>query len=313
MTLLINAGVSFLDVMSGALCVLALDAADYELAKQLDCDNMLQERHDSIEVYAHGFDVPQTTEIWPTVATGLGPEDHGLSRDVKKWNNPLLRRLSTVTALLPTGVRSQLGRIVQSGGATRSVERTDSEDHPFDELFGWPGLTSAEHLQAAWGWLNQAKEGELTVGGLDRRLRANTGQEFGWLASMSQTDAAVVGAHSHVLDVAGHLYADQPDRLQAVYEWVDDLLGWLRDYVDKLVVMSDHGIENEICGDEHPGKHSWRAMISTQGISEPLPESVYDVREWLESNVSTRSRQNEEYLDAGPAREHLADLGYLDE
>ena len=299
--------------MPDTICVLALDAADYELLQRLNCDNILQENHGPLEVYAHGYDVPQTTEIWPTVATGVSPEEHGLSKDVREWENPLLNRSSVLTSVLPAGIRSTLGQIVQAIGASRSVQSTDVDDHAFDELFGWPGLTDATHLREAWEWCSEAEEGNLTIGELDRRLRTNTGQEFGWLASMSRSDASVIGVHSHVLDVAGHVYADEPDRLRFVYEWVDNLLGWLRGYVDQLVILSDHGMQNSFCSDEELGNHSWRAMVSTQGLSGPLPESVYDVRSWLEARAEKSEQHNNTNIDVGSAREHLADLGYLDE
>lgn len=312
-TVAISTSAEIFLIMTDTVCVLALDAADYDLVRQLDCYNVLQETHSPLEVYAHSYDVPQTTEIWPTVATGLSPEEHGLSKDVREWNNPVLKRLSAVTLAFPSNVRSTLGRLVRAGGASRTVQSTDANDHPFDELFGWPGLTDATHLREAWEWCSEAEAGNLAVGELDRRLRANTGQEFGWLAAMSRTDASVVGVHSHVLDVAGHVYADEPDRLRSVYKWVDDLLGWLRGYVDRLVVLSDHGIRNSLCDDDNLGNHSWRAMISTQGLSGPLPESVYDVRSWLEARAERSGHRDDEYVDVGPAREHLADLGYLDE
>lgn len=312
-TIMINTSVGIHHAMTNTLCVLALDAADYKLLQRLNCDNVLQDSHSPLEVYAHGYDVPQTTEIWPTVATGVGPEEHGLSKDVRDWEHPFLNRFSVITSVLPADVRSALGRLIRAGGVSRSVQSTDVDDHAFDELFGWPGLTEATHLREAWEWCSEAEEGNLSVGELDSRLRANTGQEFGWLASMSRTDAPVIGVHSHVLDVAGHVYADEPDRLQFVYEWVDDLVGWLRAYVDRLVILSDHGMKNSLCDDNEFGNHSWRAMVSTQGLSGPLPESVYDVRSWLEARSEESNHRDDEYVDVGPAREHLADLGYLDE
>lgn len=299
--------------MSDTLCVLALDAADYDLLRRFGCENALLEEHHSLEVFAHDFDVPQTTEVWPTVATGLKPEDHGMSREVRQWENPLLNTLSSVTAVLPTDVRSTLGNIVRLTGAQRSIEQTNATDHVFDHAFGWPGITPAEHLHEAWQWYNEARDGKLTVAELTTRLRANTGKEFGWLAAMSRSEAAVVGVHSHVLDVAGHLFATDPDRLQSVYEWVDELLGWLRSYVDRLVVLSDHGMETTVTGDDDPGNHSWRAMIATEGVSEPLPSSVYDVRAWLEENASEIDGRDESAVEIDDVEQHLADLGYIEE
>ena len=294
------------------ICVLALDAADYELVQKLECKNMLLENHGPLEVFGHNFDVPQTTEVWPTIATGLSPTEHGMSREVRQWDSPVLQSLSKGTDLLPDGVRTALGAPFRKLGAGRSIEQTDTTDHAFDRVFGWPGITSADHLHEAWQWYNEASEGGLTVGELTDRLRANTGQEFGWLAAMSKSNVPLIGVHSHVLDVAGHMFATEPDRLRSVYGWVDDLLGWLRQYVDKLVVLSDHGMQTTVTDDDDPGNHSWRALVATQGLSDSLPESAYDVRAWLESNASARTETDDSEVDLGEVEEHLADLGYME-
>ncbi|GAB3669320.1 alkaline phosphatase family protein [Halopiger thermotolerans] len=298
--------------MSNTVCVLALDAADYELLKKFDCENVLLEKNGPLEVFTHNFDVPQTTEVWPTIATGLSPEEHGMSRHVRQWDNPILQSLSQITAVLPNQVRTALGVPFRAFGVDRSIEQTSTADHVFDEAFGWPGITPAEHLYEAWQWYSEASDGELTVSELSDRLRANTGQEFGWLAAMSRSDAAVIGVHSHVLDVAGHLFATEPERLQSIYNWVDDLLGWLREYVDQLVVLSDHGMETSVTGDDEPGNHSWRAMVATQGISGPLPSSAYDVREWLEDNAPKPTENDESEIELGEVEQHLSDLGYIE-
>lgn len=294
------------------ICVLALDAADYELVQKLECENILLECHQSLDVFAHNFDVPQTTEVWPTIATGLSPADHGMSRDVRQWDNPILRSLSRGTGVLPDQIRNVLGATFRAVGASRSIEQTSTTDHVFDSVFGWPGITTAEHLHEAWQWYNEASEGSLMINELTDRLRANTGQEFGWLAAMSQSDAAVVGVHSHVLDVAGHLFATDPERLRTVYNWVDDLLGWLREYVDRLVVLSDHGMETTVTDDDEPGNHSWRAMVATQGVSGPLPSSAFDIRGWLEDNAPDQTKNDESEVNLGEVEQHLSDLGYLE-
>jgi len=298
--------------MVDTICVLALDAADYGVIKKLNCNNILLEEHGKLEVFSHNFDVPQTMEVWPSVATGTSPKEHGISNDPERWRNPILRRASSISSWLPDRVRELLGIPFQMVGAERSMQ-TIATDHAFDEVYGWPGVTDSKHLQQAWEWYHEALQGELPTEELDHRMRANTGKELGWLASMSRSDARIVGVHSHVLDVAGHVYGDDPDRLRAVYQWVDDLVSWMRTYVDQLIILSDHGMENKICGDDEPGTHSWRAMVSTQGLSGPLPESALDVRTWLEERTDTTSCKSEDNVDVSDVEKHLIELGYIDE
>lgn len=68
---------------SNTVCVLALDAADHELATRWECDNLLLDEHAELGTFAHTKDVPYTPEVWATVATGAGPEEHGVSGDAQ--------------------------------------------------------------------------------------------------------------------------------------------------------------------------------------------------------------------------------------
>jgi hypothetical protein len=297
--------------MSDTLCVLALDATDYALAKQWDCTNILQSDHRKLEVFAHTFDLPYTPEVWTTAATGQDPTEHDVAGDVRKWNNPTLRFASSLTSRLPSGLRELLGKPFRSAGAKRSFRET-SVDHAFDMVYGWPGITPAENLHEAWNWYSQAEAGELTASQLDRNLRANTGEEFGWLAAVSRADCNLVGVHSQVLDVASHVFCQREDKLRETYMWVDELVGWLREYVNRLVILSDHGMQTVVTDDEEPGRHSWRAMISTQGVDADLPESVFDVREWLEDNSGTAVDGEDESVEVDTPMDRLSNLGYLD-
>lgn len=298
--------------MTETLCVLALDAADYRLAKEWNCTNILQEQHRGMEVFAHTFDLPYTPEVWTTAATGNDPTEHNVKGNVRNWDNPALRVASTVTACFPANLRKMIGKPFRAFGAGRSFDQTE-DNHVFDTVYGWPGITPAENLYEAWSWYTEAEEGNLTTDALESNLKGNTGEEFGWLAAASLTDSGVVGVHSHVLDVAGHIFCRRPDRLRETYEWVDDLLGWIRDYVDRLVVLSDHGMQTTATDDEEPGRHSWHALISSQGVDSDLPASVFDVSEWLASEAGTATHaRKKDNIDIDTPMNRLKDLGYLD-
>jgi hypothetical protein len=298
-------------MMTDTLCVLALDATDYALAKQWNCTNILQSDHGKLDVFAHTFDLPYTPEVWTTAATGQDPTEHDVAGDVRKWDNPTLQLASILTSKLPSNFRELLGKPFRSAGADRSFHQT-SIDHVFDMVYGWPGITPAENLHEAWDWYSQAEAGELTESQLECNLRANTGEEFGWLAAVNQTDSNLVGVHSQVLDVAGHVFCKREDKLRETYEWVDEFVGWLREYVNRLVILSDHGMQTVVTDDAERGKHSWRAMISTQGVDAELPESVFEVREWLEDNSETAVVCDDESVEIDTPMDQLSDLGYVD-
>lgn len=303
--------------MTDTLAVVALDAADLRLAREWECSNVLLENHGDLLSFSHTLDVPATTEVWPTVATGLPPEEHGLvaTGEQQEWTNPLLRVANRVTPyFLPQRLRTRLGRVFRddASGTDMVMRRTDA-DHVFPEgaVYGWPGITDATHLLETWDWLERAKDGELDEREFTRRLWGAAGEELGWLASMAQVGFPVVGVHLHVLDAAGHAYATREDRLREFYERVDDLLGMVRARVDRMAILSDHGMEvGWIEEDDEPGEHSWRALFATTE-SGAIPESVYDVREWIETHRGTDTRMADGRTTVDATRDQLEALGYM--
>lgn len=298
------------------LCVLALDAADYRLAREWDCENILLDTHDELETFSYSKASPVTLEVWTSVATGVHPRVHGIAStgEQQEWENPILRAANRVAPhVLPKDLRIKLGTMLR-GDDDDSVMTfgTTDHDHFFPEggAYCWPGVTPAKHLAETWHWLNLAEQGDIPNDELWRRLYGNMGREFGWLMAMSETTLPVVGVHSHVLDAAGHAYARRPERLREVYEDVDEMLARVREHVDRLVVLSDHGIEvGWVEEDDSPGSHSWRAMVGTTEEG-PLPESVLDVREWVEERTGDESAAlDDASLDT--TRDQLKDLGYL--
>lgn len=297
--------------MTETLTVVALDAADYALARRWECENVLLDEHGEIETFTHGADVPATVEVWPTVATGLRPEEHGIvaKQTAQDWENPLLRLASNVTRFLPVSVRATLGKPFVNRGEKKQFAQTDAS-HVFEDgyVFSWPGITDAEHLVDTWQLMFQSEDEEMSSPEFEGDLFKFTGSEFAWGARMSDTDAPIVGFHSHVLDAAGHAYARQPERLRDVYERVDRMLGWLRSETDRLVVLSDHGMQTSELDDDSPGKHSMRAAFGTTEEG-PLPEAMTDVRGWLEERVAT-AEYDEGAMESDVDTDHLEALGY---
>lgn len=300
--------------MPDTVCVLALDAADVQLAQRWDCHNLLLERHAGLETFAYSKDEPYTPEVWATVATGVGPEVHGIGEEQQEveWDNPLLRLGSRVTRQLPPRYRQALGRPFRRRGATQTFQEiADGVDHPFDATLSWPGLGEADHLREMWRVADRAVHDDLDQQAVAETFHRLTGQELGYLATLADTDAQLVGAHAHVLDIAGHLHATEPEALREWYEWVDRQVGRLRRQCPRLVVLSDHGMRTTATDDNDPGSHAWRAYIATQGLDEPLPESVFEVREFLEAAVGDRDDRATGAVAMDTPTETLENLGYL--
>lgn len=300
--------------MSDTLAVLALDAADYRLARHWDCENILLDDHGSLETFTYSMDHPFTPEVWTSVATGTHPREHEVRNDAADWDSLPLRLASNVTQFLPSEWRNRLGKPFRERGHEQQIHQTD-ESHLFEDgkAFGWPGVTEAENLSEAWGWASKVSHGEMSEHKLRRRALGNTGKELGWLVGMEAADVPIAGVHSHVLDITGHAYALREEKLESYYNIVDNMIGELRDNVSELVILSDHGMQTAWLEDGDPGAHSMRALVSrTDRVSGSLPESVFGVREWLETNVDSDDGSPGEQVTMDAAEERLRELGYIE-
>lgn len=300
--------------MPETLAVVALDAADYTLARDWECDNLLLDSHGQLETFTHSFDHPFTPEVWTSVATGTHPEEHDVRDDAADWDSLPLQLASKVTQFLPHDWRNRLGQPFRDRGHEQEIHQTDAP-HAFENgaVLGWPGISNAEHLSEAWSWASRMSNDEMSTDELREQTLGNTGQEFGWLLGMDEVGVPIAGVHSHVLDITGHAFASREENLREYYERIDDMLGWVRENVDDLVVLSDHGMQVAWLDDDDPGAHSMRSMVAaTEGVQGELPESVFGVRAWLEENTgSTTATGGDEDVGMDTAEERLRELGYI--
>lgn len=294
------------------LAVLGVDAADYELIKKWNCQNLLLLNHRSLKTDSHSLDVPATLEIWPSIATGLHPTDHGVAVDPTQRKTRSIGRqlISKFMMFLPNQIQSRI--LDAKTSLVGSTLPTTDEPHVFESgaVTNWPGITPCHDWQRGMDWFNKVKDGELSEEEFRRREFGNAGKGLGWLRAQVKAGVPVAGCHIHILDTMGHIYGDHPESLEAAYRDIDDLVGELRSAVDQLVILSDHGMQCSVLGDDNPGVHSHRAFISTTE-SGPLPASVYDVREYISKQIISETvAESSTTIDA--PTEHLEDLGYLD-
>lgn len=298
------------------LVVLALDATDIRHAEDFDCENLLLNDHVEMQSVAHRLEHPHTGEAWPSIATGLHPTEHGLSGH-GEWDSPVLTVLSRVAHKLNVSgnVRDRIGDAIK--------DKTDQEwtlqtvDHPTfldgdkRAVHNWPGVYRNESLHYIWGLFGRAKNENLSQETLIREAYTEAASKFGWVREAVKYEVEIAATHVHVLDILGHLYADDQEKYRTVYEEIDDWVGTLEAGLadeDELLILSDHGMEATwVEGDDDPGTHSWRAIASTT-VDSP-PEHALDVKDWVEKHVSPI---DEARTAADIPEEQLRELGYID-
>lgn len=296
------------------LAVIGLDAADYRLVKEWDLDNLLLDNHTSLETFSHSRDFPLTAEVWPTIATGKMPKETGAGRRGSDWGGMMSVLESISTRIIPQEKRAKVGRYMRSGKTTREhfgVEEMD--DHPFEAVYNWPGVTPAKNWSSSEEWLKKYYDNRINDEEFFQIQMGLTGEEFGWLNGMAMTGLGVVAVRSHILDHLGHAWAKQPEKLRKGYEKVNELVGEIRSqpHVSELLICSDHGMTTPLTDESNYGRHSWHAMVSST-FDEDLPGHVNDVKSWID-DVGEYS--GDQLIDSRTSKdttaEHLKDLGYL--
>jgi hypothetical protein len=297
------------------LLVLALDALDHEHVQQFEVPALELKHHQPIETFSYMKDQPYTLEVWPTVATGLGPGEHGLTGGgTSEWDNPAIDFLSKFTSKLGGNTRDKLGSLAETiAGAEYSIPETDA-DHMFNGedkvVHNWPGVFNSKELKRVWDTANP-DEGQQTIQGFEREIFGIGAEQFGWTREMLNHDLSLVGCHVHTLDMCGHIYRHDEERYRRTYDrvnaWVADLWDHLGEE-DDLLLLSDHGIHTAWdSSDAEPGHHSNRAMAATTMDTE-LFDDVHDVRDWIESAIED-VEVSQDHMDV-PTKQ-LEDLGYI--
>lgn len=298
--------------------VLALDALDAGLVEHFDLDALKLETHNQVETFSHMQDEPYTPEVWATIATGEHPEEHGVTDEgTSSWDNPFVNFASRFTGHLPLPLRIKLGAIARdTTGAEYAVGETDIPtifDAEGRVVHNWPGVENGEELASVWHIMFD--EPDHTDADFERKMYGKGAGKFAWAEEMLRHNVSLAGVHIHVLDALGHAYADDEEKLREAYEWADDWVGRIRDELgeeDELVVLSDHGMVTTFYSAEgdrgqDPAVHSWRAYAASTFDS--VPETVFDVEEWLEPRIGEFSDESEE-LEM--PEEQLRQLGYIE-
>lgn len=297
--------------------VLALDALDAGLVEYFEVSEFDLGTSQQIETYSHSKDDPYTLEVWATVATGLGPNEHGITgHGTSEWSNPVLEFASRFSGRLNESTRGTLGRFVRDQtGEREEIGETNAEsifDRDGAVVHNWPGVHDGSDLQRAWDLMNAVAEGT-PKNEFERDLLGLSAQQFAWAEEMLNHEVTLAGVHIHTLDAAGHAYSENEDSLRKIYERVGGFVDQLAQALgpnDDLLLLSDHGMRTSFYGkieeNKSPGSHSWRAYASS--TTDSVPNSVFDVVEWVEEHIEERS-VSEETVDID--EEQLRNLGYI--
>jgi predicted AlkP superfamily pyrophosphatase or phosphodiesterase len=325
--------------------VLGLDALDPDLLDEDDFPDLCLAGYKEIEtVLSSETGRPSTHELWPTIITGLRPEEHGLQLESGlTWENPLFNLGSDLSNyVLPKEVQVKLGAWLldntdegnfrapatyyENNGLATVFDGAVSKPIGVPNYVVDPDEEDREHeLRKNLGNLFRLDVNDETD---HRHVTSDPGEFYEQAMEMSMIRIArvrralrskhyeLVFGYTSGLDLIGHVAYAEPGLQRRAYEELDDFVGELRDDLrdgDELLLVSDHGLQE--------GEHTEEAAVSS--TSEALIreiESVLDVKGAIEAELRRNDheptgKEPMQPIGAGErgqeVREHLEDLGYM--
>jgi hypothetical protein len=302
------------------LIVLGLDALDAAQVENFDVDEFRLDVHGEMETFAHQNPIPHTGEVWPSVATGLHPREHGITHGGEsEWDNPVVELASrAVGPYISMHTRARIGRMIRAAtGADWEIAETDEPtffDGEARYVHNWPGTVNGNVVREVWRHINHTVDKGDPQEAFDRELWGTAAEKFGWVREMLDHNPVLVASHLHVLDASGHAYGTNEEHYRGFYEKAARYVAEIREAMDEdddLLILSDHGMNTSwLEVDYELRHHSWRAYSAS--TLDSRPKSVFDVKDWIEEHVAPHVRQYEStQTELDLPEEKLRDLGYI--
>lgn len=322
------------------LVVLGLDALDPALVEDETHPSLTLSRYHAIDTIASSAGSPSTHELWPTIITGLPPEEHGLTLDDGiAWGNPILDAASDIADwLFPQRIQTRIGAWLLTNTsadafrAPATYYRENGLSTVFDAYrslaIGVPNYVTDPDEEDREHRLRR-RMGNLFERDLEARgghTSADPAEFYEWCMEMlmvriarvrrglrSRTYELVFG-YTSALDLVGHVAFDKPELQSRAYDEANDFVGELAADLlddDELLLVSDHGLQE--------GVHTDEAMVAgTDPTMVEAIDSVLDVRAALEVTLSTGDHvpssnpvsRGGQGVESEAVRKHLENLGY---
>lgn len=288
--------------------ILGWDALDLERIEEFELGDQFGDERTKIETFVNPvIDDPHTKELWPSMITGLHPDEHGVHAVAEtgvNWDSTLLQTAATLAnGVVPQSLLTEIGaRLRQRGVGLESrgadYYRENGIETVFDNLDGKaisiPNYeTEADrrhefdaNRDELWKELDADKTLEV---GLDPQVDIDRvyhllGRELG--TRVGQTIQAMHAGHEvvwtwfGVLDSVGHMEPALGETI--VRDWyqvaanVTETIRAMSDEETIVITVSDHGLQD--------GTHTHYATLCSDH-PDPVDQidHVFDVADYLET------------------------------
>lgn len=320
------------------LVILGLDALDIELIGEFGLSGSFGTHQQKIDtIINEQINEPHTREVWPSIITGLEPDEHGIHAvnedGTVQWDNLLLDVASTVaTGIIPKSIRTEIGKRLRNRGAALDAKPheyyTENEIETVFETTNATALSIPNYLtgrdkrlefdanrDALWKSLLVDRDGAngytpaIETDRVYDLLLGEFGRRVGVTYNALQQGESLVFTWFGVLDTIGHIAPTMPVPIQRdLYQIVANQVQLFREMDDvKTVCLSDHGLQN--------GEHTDYATVASDDAAIGEIDHVTDVKDWIEIQHPTPGKEDTsaQTRTQDELKSQLANLGYIDQ
>jgi len=220
------------------MIILAIDALEYSLVEEFDCNNLKQEYYGKTDISE--FSEPRTMVLWSSFMTGKNMEREILAKgDKDMWNTEIELKDTFFN-------RFKNPRIIDLPGFNYIKEHHEQERVLLKNYFDVKTDEEKDKIRKAYN--NLAFEHH-------RRIK----KEFS--AALNDSHDLLLGYFS-VADVVGHLNFGNRTMMKMIYRDLDEIAGSIK---DTFIVLSDHGMEKLGMFGDHSGYGFWSTNVKELG------------------------------------------------
>jgi predicted AlkP superfamily pyrophosphatase or phosphodiesterase len=318
------------------IIVLGWDALDIELIHKYGLQGRFGSHERRIDTYVNpAIDEPHTKELWPSMITGLHPDEHGIHAAIEgdgvAWDSTTLRvAASLANGVVPDDLKTLIGRklrengiglettaesyysdnniqtVFDSGGKAISIPNYQTESdksHGFDANRDklWKALQVDKSLEKG---MRPTVDKET----LHRRLTTEVGSRVGPTIQAINSGESLVWTWFGLIDTVGHMQPALGESLvEQYYRVAANITETIQEIAPEatIVSVSDHGLQN--------GTHEHYATICSDAALPPEVSHVFDLYDWIQANreTSTAKTNGVDPEDVQDVEDQLEHLGYV--
>lgn len=295
------------------VCILGLDALEYDLVEKWDLKTLKQKEYGKVELPLNKGDLVFTPTIWASFITGKYPKEHGIRSD-RKWDNVFIELAGKLKKKLVRdwGFNSFLRLPTKSfaiklGFKYKTIGKNSLKS---ETIFDWVGNPVVISVPGYNEWNEILEVRNLVQLARSEKIPASVARDKGMNVHKKKESIffkklnskwKLFMVHFFLLDVVQHLYHSDEDYIKENYEMICELVKKTKRKINEketlVIIVSDHG--------QKEGLHTRYGFYSSNkklGLKNPKITDFFSI---IEESLNVISKEKREKI-----RKRLEILGY---